>query len=279
MTQHEPLTTTLRHGDDSLAFIGNATMLLRLGGLTLLTDPSFVPRGTDVPIGYGMTTRRLTDPAMTIDELPDLDAVVLSHWHGDHFDQVAQERLDRDVPILTTPQAAGELTDLGFARPLPLDTWATHLLVGREGSVRVTSLPARHAPGPLEIALPDVMGSLLEVFDGTPGDAAVAPRLRLYITGDTIVYEGLREIGTRAGAIDLAILHLGGTRVMGMTVTMDAEQGVELLGLLTPTRAAAIHYDDYDAFKSPIEDFVLAAREAGLADSVQVLRRGEVVEL
>lgn len=271
----------------SLFFVGNATVLLRVAGLTLLTDPNFVPAGTSVPLGYGLSTTRLTEPAMTMDELPRLDAVILSHFHGDHFDQLAEERLDRHVPIVTTPEASKMLHERGFGQTLPLETWSGHDIHGPSGVVRVTALPGRHAPKPLDVPLPDVMGSLVEVWDTAGVGEGVAatpapdqqPDLRLYITGDTIVYEGLREIPERVPGIDLALLHLGGTRVMGVTVTMDAEQGVELLQLVRPARAAAIHYDDYEAFKSPIEDFVAAIREARLEDSVRVLQRGETYPL
>jgi L-ascorbate metabolism protein UlaG (beta-lactamase superfamily) len=277
-------------GLGSLFFVGNATLVLRLAGVTILTDPNFVLRGTEIPLGYGLTTTRLTDPAMGIEQLPELDAVLLSHFHADHFDEIAEQRLARDVPIVTTPQAARILEDKGFGETRPLETWATYEIDGDDGRVRITSLPGKHAPGVLEVALPDVMGSLIEVWSGSPAGAAragvagasgssAAPDLRLYISGDTIIHEDLRQIPQRAGEIDLALLHLGGTRVMGMTVTMDAEQGMELLGILRPDRAAAIHYDDYEAFKSPIEDFVAAVEAAGLTDRVDVLRRGETRQL
>jgi L-ascorbate metabolism protein UlaG (beta-lactamase superfamily) len=259
----------------SLQFVGNATVLLRVAGLTILTDPNFVPKGTEIPLGYGLTTTRLTDPAMLFEDLPALDAVLLSHLHADHFDELVEERLARTVPIVTTPQAATALREKGFERTLPLETWERHELSGRDGHVRITSLPGRHAPGPLEIALPDVMGSLLEIWPASAVDTTGPAAQRLYITGDTIMYNGLNEIPKRAGEIDLALVHLGGTRVMGVTVTMDADQGVELIRLVDPRLAAAIHYDDYEAFKSPIEDFVAKVREAGLAERVTVLRRGE----
>ena len=60
---------------------------------------------------------------------------------------------------------------------------------------------------------------------------------------------------------------------------MDAEQGVELLRFIQPDRAAAIHYDDYEAFQSPIEHLVRAVREAGLSDRVDVLERGDTRSL
>jgi L-ascorbate metabolism protein UlaG (beta-lactamase superfamily) len=68
----------------TVTFIGNATPLLRLGNFTLLTDPAFGPAGSRVHLGYGAWTRRLKDPALQARELPRLDAVLLSHLHGDH---------------------------------------------------------------------------------------------------------------------------------------------------------------------------------------------------
>jgi L-ascorbate metabolism protein UlaG (beta-lactamase superfamily) len=266
-----PPSTSPRGG---MRFIGNATVLLQVGDLTILTDPNFVPRGEEIPLGYGLTTTRLTDPAMEIDALPPLDLVVLSHWHADHFDRVAEERLPKDMPILTTPAASEELDSRGFIRARGLETWDSDERVKGDVELRLTAMPGKHAPSALSVALPDVMGSLLE-FTGLDGGTA----LRLYITGDTIMYEGLREIPRRHPEIDLALLHLGGTRVMGVTVTMDAEQGVELLETVRPTTAVPIHYDDYEAFKSPLEDFVSAVQAAGLEDRVRYVRRGEVLAL
>jgi L-ascorbate metabolism protein UlaG (beta-lactamase superfamily) len=265
--------------DDSLIFIGNATVLIRYAGLTLLTDPNFIHRGEEVPLGYGMSTVRLTDPALEIDDLPKLDAVVLSHYHGDHFDQLAEERLNRDLPIITTPQAADVLSDIGFRAADGLETWDSREVAGGSGSVRVTSLPGRHAPGALDIALPDVMGSCLEFWSDGPSSSGADAALRMYVSGDTLMYEGIREIHERVPQIDLALVHLGGTRVMGVTVTMDAEQGVELLETLRPDMSVPIHFDDYEAFKSPLSDFRDRVREHALDAHVTYLERGQSLSL
>src|SRR4051794_5877999 len=260
--------------ESSLQFIGNATVLLEWHGFTLLTDPNFVHAGEKVPIGYGLTTARQRDPALEIEDLPPIDLVVLSHYHGDHFDQVAEERLDRSLPIVTTPEAANTLSGKGFENARPLETWESHEVAHEGRLVRITAMPGRHAPAALTIALPDVMGSLLEFWSSGPDRMAGQADMRLYITGDTLMYEGLREIPERHPQIDIALLHLGGTRVMGLTVTMDAEQGVELMRTVRPQLAIPIHYDDYDAFKSPLSDFVSAVADAGLEDRVQYIGRG-----
>lgn len=258
----------------SVFFIGTATVLIRYAGFTILTDPNFLHRGQKAHLGYGLRSTRLTDPALTIDELPPLDLVLLSHMHGDHWDEVADRRLDRRLPIVTTPHAAAVLAHRGFASAHALRTWEA--LAVRKGAVglRVTSMPGRHGPGALSLLLPPVMGSMLE-FD--PGDAA-AP-LRLYISGDTLVFDQLREIPRRFSGIDLALLHLGGTRIGGVLLTMDAAQGLEAMRIVNPAQVVPIHYNDYRVFRSPLEDFRRAVDAAGLGDRVHYLEHGETYSL
>ena len=255
---------------DSVFFIGTATTIITFGGLRVLTDPNFLHRGQRAYLGRGLSSRRRTEPAMTVDQLPPLDAVVLSHLHGDHWDRVARRGLDRKLPILTTRHAARRLRLQGFREAVPMTTWQSQTITSGSTTLRVTSLPGRHAPGPLRRVLPPVMGSLLE-FETSPGRVA----LRLYVTGDTLFYPGLQEIHERHPEVDLALLHLGGTRILGKLVTMDATQGVELLELIRPRAAVPIHYDDYGVFKSPLADFQRLAAARPLPTSLSYLGRGE----
>jgi len=73
------------------------------------------------------------------------------------------------------------------------------------------------------------------------------------------------------------LIHLGGTRILGMLVTMDGRQGADLLDLLQPRIAEPIHYDDYGVFRSPLTDFTRAAHARGLAGRVRLLARGEAL--
>jgi L-ascorbate metabolism protein UlaG (beta-lactamase superfamily) len=256
--------------EGSVFFIGNATVLIRLGGFTILTDPTFIHMHEEVSIGYGLHSKRLTNPALEIADLPPLDFVLLSHFHGDHFDQVAEAQLDKSLPIVTTPEAAKELNKRDFANTHELDTWETITLSKEDVNLRITALPARHGPPVVDLLLPEVMGSLLEWE--LPGRGIV---YRMYITGDTLVIDELHEIRKRYPNIDLAMLHLGGTMVLGILVTMDAEQGVEAMQIVQPDLAIPIHYNDYDVFKSPLADFQGAVTAAGLADKVRYLSHGD----
>jgi L-ascorbate metabolism protein UlaG (beta-lactamase superfamily) len=257
---------------DSLTFIGTATTLIRLGSFTVLTDPNFLHRGQRAYLGKGLWTKRLTEPSMGAGDLPDLDGVVLSHLHGDHFDRVARRDLSRAQPVLTTPAAARRLRSWGFDAS-GLETWQCETLARRHGeSLTLRALPAVHARGFMGTLLPPVMGSLLEHH------VAGLVRRRVYITGDTLTGAHIDEIARRHPEIDVAVVHLGGTRVLFHTVTMDGPQGVDLLRRIRPRMTVPVHYDDYRVFRDPLSAFEDLASAAGIT-SVSRVRRGETVQL
>jgi L-ascorbate metabolism protein UlaG (beta-lactamase superfamily) len=256
----------------SMTFIGNATTVLRLGDFTLLTDPNFVSAGSRVHLGYGMWTRRLLDPACSVAELPPLDAVLLSHFHGDHWDRVATAEVAKETPIVTTREAQRKLRRRKFSDVLGLPTWESHELSRGRQRLRVTSVPGRHGPGLMDRLLPDVMGSVVELEE----DGRC--RLRLYITGDTLYRPFLEEVPRRCGEIDAMIIHLGGTKIMGMLLTMDDKQGVATTELIRPRLTIPIHNDDYVVQKLPLSAFLRRAGEHGLT-GIQPITRGNSLEL
>ncbi|WP_201408315.1 MBL fold metallo-hydrolase [Mycobacterium paraintracellulare] len=263
----------------TVTFIGNATLLISCNDLTLLTDPNFLHKGQHAYLGYGLVSKRRKEPAIGINDLPRLDAIVLSHMHGDHWDRVAQKGLDHQLPILTTPHAAKRLRHRGFADALGLSIWQTHTIVKGDTKLTLTALPARHAPVWTHRLLPPVMGTMLE-FGRADGSAL----RHLYVSGDTLLIEELKEIPLRFEAIDVGVLHLGGTRLpaggrlpIGLTVTMNGRQGavaVEVLGL---PKVIPVHFDDYTVFASPLEDFQCEMRRRDRADRIIELQRGESV--
>jgi L-ascorbate metabolism protein UlaG (beta-lactamase superfamily) len=254
----------------SLFFVGNATVILRYAGFTILTDPNFLHQGEHVHLGYGIRSARRTNPAMEIEQLPPLDLVVLSHMHEDHFDRVVEQKLNKDLPIVTTPQATTKLTKKGFRATYSLDTWETQKIVKGEAQLAITAMPGRHGPAILASALPEVMGSLLE-FQTLAGET----QFRLYISGDTLVYDEIKEIPQRYPDIDLALIHLGGTKIFGVLLTMDGKQGVKAIQIISPRTAIPIHFNDYTVMKSPLEEFIQAVAEAGLENRVRYLNHGD----
>jgi L-ascorbate metabolism protein UlaG (beta-lactamase superfamily) len=263
--------------DVSLTFGGNATMLLRIGGFTLLTDPNFLHRGQRARLGYGLRAKRLTEPALQPTQLPALDGILLSHMHGDHWDRIATRSLPKETPVVTTPEAAACLAKRGFTGTADLQAWQTHEFTRGTDTLRITSVPGVHGPGPLDLALPSVMGSVLELIRGGTSGSNVT--WRGYISGDTLYRPYLGEVLERCGPLDVVIPHLGGTRVLGLTVTMDGRQGADLVELLKPPVTVPVHYDDYDRIKSPLGDFVTEVARRNLPGELRPVQRGETISL
>src|SRR6195952_1875053 len=228
-------------------FIGTATTIIRCGPFTILTDPNFLHKGQVAWLGHGLVSRRLTEPAISVDELPELDLVVLSHLHGDHWDRVARRGWDAGLPVIPTPHAAKRLQGRhGFRHAHGLQTWETfaHHKLGQR--LTVTALPAIHAHGFVQKLLPPVMGSLIELQSPT-GEV----QLRFSRRGDPFLFDGIQEISRRYGTVDAAIVHLGGTTLPGgLVVTLDGEQGAELVDLIRPRSVVPVHYDA-TGFSSP----------------------------
>ncbi len=262
----EPIDSTR----GSVFFIGTATMLLRYAGFTILTDPNFLHQGDHVHLGGGLTSARLTNPALELDQLPPFDLVLLSHLHEDHFDRFVQENLDKGTTIVSTPEATIALRHKGFTLLEPLHTWETLTVTKGDFSLRITAMPGKHGPGIMNSILPSVMGSMLEFQDNT-GKTLV----RLYVSGDTLLFEDLQQIPQRYPDIDLAMLHLGGTRIFGILLTMDAMQGIEAVKLINAQKNIPIHYNDYTVMKSPLEDFKALVTMSNLEDRVHYMEHGD----
>jgi len=257
----------------SLTFIGTATTLLRVGEFTLLTDPNFLHRGQRAYLGHGVWSRRRTDPALELADLPRLSAVVLSHLHGDHFDREARRGLPSNIPIVTTEHAERKLRRSGFRSAEGLRTWGRAEWPREQQWLRITAVPAQHGPRGVHRLLPPTMGSIVDLEENG------RRRLRLYITGDTLCRPVLAEIGTRFPDIDAMLIHLGGTRIGGILLTMNGKQGAALADMIRPARTLPIHYDDYGVFTSPLTDFQRAAADTGLATEVIPWERGDTVTI
>jgi len=116
--------------------------------------------------------------------------------------------------------------------------------------------------------------------DGKDGD--VQTGYRIYISGDTLLVDDLKEIPARLKdeKIDLMLVHLGGTTIPGpkmplLMVTMDAKQGLQLMRLMDPDVTIPIHFDDYDVFLSSLDEFKGEVKGSEFEKRVVYLDRGE----
>jgi L-ascorbate metabolism protein UlaG (beta-lactamase superfamily) len=247
-----------------------------LAGFTFLTDPTFIHMHEKVHLGPGLYSERLTNPAMEISELPPLDFILLSHFHGDHFDQAAIHGLSKSLRIVTNEHAIEELSARGFTNFEKLDKWETVSFGKGNARLNITATPGRHGPLPVSMFMPQVTGSILDFYNAPDDrDRHHHPLFRIYVTGDTMVFDDIRDIPKHYPNVDVALFHLGGTTVLGIVVTMDAKEGLEMFRIINPKKVIPIHYNDYDVFKSSLEEFQAEVRNAGVEDKVHYMRHGE----
>ena len=227
-----------------LTHIGGPTTLIEVGGWRLLTDPTFDPAGGKYRFGWGTGSRKLADPAIAAADIGRIDAVLLSHdHHEDNLDAAGRALLPAAGVVVTTVAGAGRLG--GGARGL--EAWGTTRLENSAQPTRVpievTATPCRHGPPGSHPIVGDVIGFALRWEGQTRG--------QLWISGDTVLYDGVREVATRL-AVDIAILHLGGVQfpISGpLRYTMTADDAVELCSAVRPRTAIPIHYEGWKHFR------------------------------
>ncbi|MBT2407634.1 MULTISPECIES: MBL fold metallo-hydrolase [unclassified Streptomyces] len=237
--------------------IGTATVLLEIGGVRLLTDPVFDP----APAEYRhdpVVLRSTAGPAVAIEDLPAVDAILLSHDdHPDNLDATGRTLLT-GRPVLTTESGAGRLG----GEAVGLAPWSSYELTVRGTTLRITATPGVHGP------VGDVIGFVIEAGGETEA---------LYISGDTVYVDALDEIARRF-TVGTALLHLGAARIAafgdGRLITMDAAQGAALTRSLGAHTAVPVHYTSWEHFTEDREQITAAFDAAGLAHRLHWLAPG-----
>ncbi|MFI1356247.1 MBL fold metallo-hydrolase [Streptomyces sp. NPDC020898] len=253
--------------------IGGPTTLIEAGGWRLLTDPTFDPPGRRYSFGWGTSSVKTSGPALEAAELPPLDAVLLTHdHHGDNLDTKGRALLPRVDVVLTTPSGARRLG--GNAHGLA--PWTTYRLTaaGRP-AIEVTATPARHGPPLSHPVVGEVTGFALR-WEGQRHGV-------LWISGDTVLYDGVREVAHRL-TVGTALLHLGGVRfpLTGpLRYTMTAAQAVSLCGELRPRTALPVHYEGWRHFQEGRRSIEaeLAKAPAGIRERFRWLPMGAPLDL
>ena len=224
-----------------LTHIGGPTVQIEVGGWRLLTDPTLDPPGRKYNFGWGTSSVKLVGPAIDAADLAPIDAVLLSHdHHDDNLDDAGRAFLPSAGTVVTTTAGAKRLG--GNARGL--EPWATTRLEapGRP-AIEITATPCRHGPPLSRPIVGDVIGFAL-AWEGQEHGV-------LWISGDTVLYDGVREVADRL-RVGTAVLHLGGVQfpVTGPArYTMTARDAVQLGTLMRPRVLIPIHYEGWKHFR------------------------------
>jgi len=254
-------------GNPSVTWLGHAAFLIRTGGAVVLTDP-YLGKVAG-PAGFGPS--RIVPPPLTIDELPPIDILIISHNHYDHLDAWTVERLPgKERMTVIAPLGVGDFfRERGYTKVVDLDWHQAH----RVGAVNVRVLPAVHFSGR---GLTDRNETLWASFAIESDDG------HLWFSGDTAYGAVFKEIGDRYGPFDLALIGIGAYEPREIMKSSHAtpEEAVQI-GL--DVRADAVVGMHWGTVKLTPEDpfeagprFQGAARAQGLDDGwAWIMKVGE----
>jgi L-ascorbate metabolism protein UlaG (beta-lactamase superfamily) len=251
-----------------LTYVGGPTALIEIGGLRLLTDPTFDPASSEYPTPV-YVLKKTQDPAISVEALEPIDVVLLSHdHHFDNLDRLGRAVLNKANIVITTTVGASQLGD----RAIGLEPWDIHDLVMPDGRVlRITATPARHGPpggdrGP-------VIGFVLAFTDGR------GPIV--YVSGDSVWFDGIAEVQRRF-APDLVLLFAGAARVLEVGsahLTFTADEGVALARSFPQALIVPLHFEGWAHFSESRDDLERAFAEAQLGSRLRWPIPGNPVKL
>ena len=263
------LRTNAGPGVPTVTWVGHATLLVQIGGLTILTDPIWSK--TASPVSW-LGPRRHVPPGIAFDALPPIDVVVISHNHYDHLDLTSLERLAHRSPEtrFLVPLGNGRLLrERGVESVDELDWGEARTISG----VRIVCVPAQHWS---QRGLRDARRALWSSW------ALIAPKRRFYFAGDTGYFSGFAEIGSALGPFDLAAVPIGAYEPQAMMRPhhLDPEQAIQAGRDVNARRVMAMHFGTFDLSDEPLDEpprrFRAAARPAGYRESdAWILRIGE----
>ncbi len=254
--------------DDELhvTWFGHSSVLIEIDGYKILTDPVWSERAS--PFSF-IGPKRFFAPPLSLDELPELDAVVISHDHFDHLDEKTVRALKDRAPLFAVPLGVGaHLESWGVeAQKIEERDWWGEITIGH---LTLTATPARHFSG----------RSLATVYLNETlwsGWAIAGNKHRVYYSGDTAMFPGFKEIGEKLGPFDLTMIEAGGYNALWRDSHIGPEQAMEAHKMVKGKLFMPVHWATFDLahhnWTEPAERVVAAAQSQSV--SFVIPRPGE----
>jgi N-acyl-phosphatidylethanolamine-hydrolysing phospholipase D len=239
----------------AVTWVGHATVLAQLGGLSLLTDPIFSERAS--PLSFA-GPRREQPPGLALQDLPAIDLVLVSHNHYDHLDLPSARALAAQAgggPLFVVPLGLQDwFRRRGIDKVVELDWWQSHRLPG--SAVEVALVPAQHwsARG-----LRDRMKTLWGGF------AVFAPDCHLFFAGDTGYSRDFVDIRTRfaerqaphlGGGFDIALLPIGAyePRWFMQSQHVNVEEALKIHADLGAKASLGVHWGTFELTDEALDE-------------------------
>ncbi len=225
------------HGTFALTWIGHSTVMVQMDGVTILTDPIWSDRAS--PLRW-FGPKRYTEPGISLDDIPRIDVVLISHDHYDHLDKATLKRLG-NTPLYFVPLGVGKLLRrYGIVNYVELDWWDSAVYMG----IRFLCTPAQHFSG-------------RGVFDLNRrlwcGWAVRGRANSFFFGGDTGYFPGFDEIGRKIGPFDAALLSIGAylPQWFMSPVHLSPAEAVKACEDLRAETLMAIHWGTFTLAEDP----------------------------
>ena len=261
----------------NITHIGTATAILEINGVNMLTDPFFSPAGTSFPMTDKFSLKVEDDPALRLDQLPIIDAVLLSHEdHVDNLDDLGRRLLD-GRRVFTTVDGAKNLSP----RPAVhgFEPWEEMEVVIAGKKFQVIGTPTKHVVGN------ECTGFILTGEDFGHGRDGLPNAI--YFSGDTVYLKELKQMAERFH-ICAAIVNLGNAHAPTditdpssppYQITMDGKQAAQLFREIKADHLVPMHYESWHHFTQFGQELRQAFQEEGISDQVCWLKPGEPVKV
>ena len=210
----------------NVIYLGGPTVIIEIGGLRLMTDPTLDPKGETFMVGGKPGYWKTEGPALA--DVGHIDAVLLSHdQHKDNLDNSGRKFAETIKIILTTPDSVGRLQ----GNAVGLKPFEKHIL---SSEVIVTATPARHGPaGTLHIT-GEVTGFLIETAS-----------THIYITGDTVFFEGIKQVAERFTP-QYVFIFAGAAKPRGpFNLTMGANDALDTAAVFPDATIIPLHFEGW----------------------------------
>jgi L-ascorbate metabolism protein UlaG (beta-lactamase superfamily) len=250
--------------------VGGPTVVLDLGGLRIVSDPTF-----DDPGPHSYLTKT-AGPAVTEDQVGPVDLVLISHDnHPDNLDDRGRALALAAPLVLTTRSGAGRLGPPAIG----LASWTSHAVpLPGGGELTVTAVPAVHGPEDGERDADGFVNCEVTGFVLSGPDLPV-----VYVSGDNASIRTVAEIARRTPAIDAVVLHAGAARVQrrfeGRALSLDSIRAAAAAAILGPAAIIPAHYDGWTHFSEGRDDLVRAFDDAGLTAQLRLTDHGTWIPL
>lgn len=250
----------------NVIYLGGPTVILEIGGLRFITDPTLDPSGVTFPAGP-VTIEKLSGPALT--DVGKIDVVLLSHdQHGDNLDTAGRALLETVPKIFSTKDAAGRLGGIVIG----MDVWESlSVTTPAGGEIEITATPARHGPTNIEPLAGEVTGFILQV-KGEPDNC-------IYLTGDTVFYHGIEEVAKRFKPKYVFIFAGAAKPGLPFNLTMGANDAVDTAFAFPDATIIPIHFEGWSHFSESAAMLAGAFGVLGIGNRLKILTPAESVSL